>query len=228
MQGVLAAGAIAWLFYQSFWPAIFFLLLYPQYMRGRRETERIRRQERLCLQFKDGIAIMSSMLSAGHAVENTIIQSADELASLWGEDADMVIEFRRMGRQLSIGISVEQVWQEFAQRSGLEEIMDFAQIFYLVKRSGGGLLVVILRAVRQITDQLVTKEQIQTQITAKQFEQKIMSIMPLVILFYISVTSKDMLAVMYQTLMGRVVMSICLIIYAIAWELSRKIMRIKY
>ena len=58
------------------------------------------------------------------------------------------------------------------------------------------------------------KEEISVATSAKRFEQKIMTIIPIFLMLYVSVASPGFLDVMYDTWMGRIVMTICLIFYA--------------
>ena len=61
---------------------------------------RKKRLDRLRMQFRDGILVMTSLLSAGYSPENAVEKIIMELELLWGEDADMVLEFRKMNNEL--------------------------------------------------------------------------------------------------------------------------------
>ena len=62
-------------------------------------------------------------------------------------------------------------------------------------------------------------------IAGKRAEQKVMNFMPSGILVYISITSSDMMKVMYESLIGRLIMTICLGVYILAYCLSEKMLR---
>ena len=82
--GVMADSLCAYTFYRSI--AAFFLFLpaafyYPFYKKKDLQKEQIRQ---LTLQFKEGILVLSSFLSAGYSLENSFFMSVKELEVLYG------------------------------------------------------------------------------------------------------------------------------------------------
>ena len=69
-------------------------------------------------------------------------------------------------------------------------------------------------------------EAIQTEISGKKMEQKLMNLMPLFILLYVSFSFEGYLDGMYHNTLGILVMTACLAAYAGAYLLSEKIMAI--
>ena len=66
-------------------------LCYPLYKKKELKKERLRR---LTIQFKEGILVLSSFLSAGYSLENSLAGSVEELGILYGEKAMITEEFR--------------------------------------------------------------------------------------------------------------------------------------
>ena len=62
---------------------------------------------------------------------------------------------------------------------------------------------------------------------AKKSEQMIMSLMPVGIILYLQMTSPGFLSVLYGNPFGIAAMSICLVIYAAAYWLGRRIVDIE-
>lgn len=120
-------------------------------------------------------------------------KTAGEMEVMWGKDSRIVGEYRIMLFQMGINKTAEEVWQEFGRRSGLEEIEEFADIFSVVKRSGGELAKVIQLAVNQIQETSMTEEQIRVQTASRRYEQKIMNGMPILILLYVGMSSPDIM-----------------------------------
>lgn len=170
---------------------------------------------------------MAGSLGAGYSVENAIVLGCRELEQLYGADEMIVKEFAYMREQMNMNQSAEAVIQEFACRSQLEEAERFSQIFRIAKRSGGQLVPVICHTVSIMEDRNQVKEEIRTMTASVQFEQKVMSIIPFLMILYIDITSPGFFRVMYETMLGRVIMSGCLAIYLLSCFLSRKILDIK-
>ena len=61
----------------------------------------------------------------------------------------------------------------------------------------------------------------------KALEQKIMCVIPLGILGFLRLTSPEFLSGMYGNLTGRAVMTVCLLIYAVAYLWGKKIVGIE-
>jgi len=78
-----------------------------------------------------------------------------------------------------------------------------------------------------IGDKVQVKEEILTLTASKRFEQNIMNLIPLIIVLYIDRTSPGFFTLMYTTIIGRIVMTGCLLFYLIALKLSWKILNIE-
>ena len=71
------------------------------------------------------------------------------------------------------------------------------------------------------------RDRILTMTAEKQFEQKIMNLVPYLIVFYIEFSSPGFFSQMYATAVGRVVMTGCLSVYVSACLLALKILNIE-
>lgn len=226
-QGIFMAAAVAYGFYRSM--KAFLLLLIPAcgylwiYERSWRQ------KQLLCLeqQFKEAIRILAGSLDAGYSVENAIAAGCGELEQLYGPDEMIVKEFVYMREQMNMNRSVEQVMQDFANRSELEEAERFSQIFQIAKRSGGQLAPIICHTVSVMEDRSQVREEIRTMSASVQFEQKVMMVIPFLMILYIDMTSPGFFGVMYETTLGRLIMTGCLAMYLLSCCLSQKILDIR-
>lgn len=227
LEAIACCGAAAYLFYRSLLVFIVFLpfgILYPFYKK--RELKEMRKEE-LRRQFKEGILILASSLSAGYSIENAFTAAIGDLKELYGDQGLITEEFSYISHQLKINRTVEGLLSEFAARSDLDEIQNFAEIFAVSKRSRGELVSVVSHVVRVIGDKIQVKEEILTLTAEKKLEQKIMNRMPFLIVLYIDLSSPGFFNQMYDTVVGRIVMTVCLLIYLCACYLSGAIMKIE-
>lgn len=225
--GVGICGLFAYTFYRS-WSAFFFLLpvslFYPRYVCRKKQKQR---QLLLASQFKEGMSVLASALSAGYSVENALIVSEQELILLYGQEGLITREFAGIVQQIQTNRAVEHLLMDLAERSGLEEIQNFSEVFSVAKRSGGDLGGVMRHTADIIRDKMQVKEEIATLTASRQFEQKIMNMIPFFIVFYIDITSPGFFAQMYGTGLGRMLMSVCLVAYLAAFGLAQKILAIE-
>ena len=186
-----------------------------------------KRKEELKKEFLTAAALLGDYLRSGYSAENALLRSGNELAAVHGEESDIVREWQRMAGGLGLNQSVEEVFRSFGERSGIPEIRDFSEIFGIVKRSSGQLGDVIGAVTGQLTEQFRAEEQIRTMLSARKLELRIMDGIPLFILVYVRFASPELLRVMYETLAGRLVMTLCLIVYLFAVFLAERILRIR-
>lgn len=226
-RGLLMAAAVAYACYRSVAAFAVFAVpacVYPVFYEKKWREGQLRKLE---LQFKEAIQIMSGFLSAGYSAENAVEASGRELERLYGPEEMIVKEFDFMMGEIRMNRSVEDVLENFAARSGLEEAERFAQIFQIARRSGGRLVSIISHTVSIMEDQSQVKEEIRTMTASVQFEQKVMSFVPFFMIVYIDLTSPGFFQMMYDTVLGRIIMSGCLAVYALSCYLSGKILDIR-
>ncbi len=132
-----------------------------------------------------------------------------------------------MIQQLHMNITIEKVLEDFGERTGIEDIISFAEVFATAKRTGGDLVHVIKVTSNTISDKIDIKREIITLISSKKLEANIMKVIPQGILFYLNLTSPGYLDPLYHNVFGVSVMSILLIIYLLAIKIMQKIMDIQ-
>ena len=186
-----------------------------------------KRQQLLLLQFREALSVLSSFLSAGYSSENALQSSLPELIHLFGEDALIVREYRLVLKGIEMNRPVEELFADFGRRSGLDDIMNFAEIYIAARRSGGELVRIVSHASDVIRDKLSVKEEILTVNASRRYEQKIMNLLPFFIILYMNFTSPDFFFVLYTTLAGRLVMTGCLAVYVLAVLLAERILQIE-
>ncbi len=227
MKALAADALFSYVFYRSlpvflaFLPAVLF---YPLYIK--KDLIPLRKRK-LLLQFREGLSVLSGSLSAGYSLENAFGESLRELQLLFGSDALIVREFDQIASLISMNVPVERAMDDFAERSGVEEIRNFARILRIAKRSGGALVSIMRHSCDTIGDKIQVKEEILTMTASRRFEQNIMNIAPLLVVVYIDFTNPGFFTVMYTTAVGRIVMTVCLAAYLFSVRLSMKILSIE-
>ena len=228
LTGVALTAVVAYTFYKSLW---LFILLAPIaafiYPVIRKSSLKEKRLWELKLQFKEAIWMLSGYLSAGISVENAFETALPELKKLYGDKAMIVEEFRLIVRGIKLNKPIEPLLNDFASRSNLEEIRSFAEVFTIAKRSGGSLKEIIERTGRIIRDETEVSEEIRNLTASKRYEQRIMNLLPFGIIIYINTTSGGFMNIMYESLKGKVVMTVCLGLIVLAYYLSQRILDIK-
>jgi len=113
------------------------------------------------------------------------------------------------------------------ERCGIEDMENFAAVFYTAKRTGGDMSGIIQTSARMLGDKIDVKKEIETTLAAKKAEQMVMSLMPAGIILYLKLTSPGFLGVLYGNPFGIAAMTLCLGIYGFSYWLGRKIVDIE-
>ena len=213
MKHVGICFATAALFFQNWMSLLVLAPMTALRMYRERDVIRNRRKRQLEEHFRDGLQCLLASLEAGYSIENSVTQAASDLRMMFEEKEPIVEEFRRMSRKLASGGNVEEVFEEFGERSGVEDIRTFAGIFAIAKRTGGDVTAVI----RSVTDTLYEKQEvlreIQTILLAKQLEVGIMKVMPYLMLGYFLVFSPGFLEPLYAGIAGHAIMFLLYLLY---------------
>lgn len=218
---------MAYVFYRSMTA---FLILVPLglcYPLMKRRDLRRQRVQQLKLEFKEGILILSSFLSAGYSVENAFAASVRELNVMFGPSGLITHEFEHIVGQIRMNRPVEQLLMDFGERSGLDEVKNFAEVFAAAKRSGGELVSIINHTTEVIRDKVQVQEEIAAMTADKQFEQKIMNLIPFFLVLYVDFSSPGFFDLMYGTVEGRWIMTGCLAVCAAAYVAAGRILEIE-
>ena len=191
----------------------------------RREQQK--RREELGEEFKEMMSSVLTSLRAGYSAENAIRDSCREMAFQYGEESQICRELRRIVHGMDNRIPVENLLQEFAQRSDVEEIREFAEVFAIAKRKGGNMTQILQRTISLIQNRMEVEKEIRVMISSRKMEQLIMDAAPFVIILYIKATSPGFFDILYGNTAGVLIMTCCLAAYSGALVLSEKIMDIR-
>lgn len=222
-KGALKAAFISYLFYRNVWFSLIVSLGFGIASVFLEKREYVRKQHyEITLQFREGLYGIAAALGAGYAMENAIEEARKDLVLLYGEDSLLAEEFRQMRQKLELNQPLEKVYLEFAERWKTEDIMHFVQVFQTAKRTGGDLIAITRMTAERIGEKIEVKREIQTMIAGKKMEGKIMNLIPLGIILYFWLSSPDFLDCLYQS-SGRMVMTVLLFLYLLAYWWSGKI-----
>lgn len=222
LEGILAAGLIARLFYDSALAIVFLVPVVILVYRKKKKEEQIKMAGELSSQFRDMLASVMTALRAGYSAENAFREALADLTAQYGPQAPMVGELSRLTAGLSNRIPLEKLLKEMAERIGLEEAVEFAEVFSIAVRSGGNLVRILSETEEMIGRRMETEQEIHVLTAGRKMEQKIMSLVPFLIILYISVTSKGFFSSLYHNAAGIILMSVCLIVYLFACVLAEK------
>lgn len=222
-KGAFVTGLLALFFYRSAWALLPMLPIGWLYLQRSRRHRCRRKDRELLVQFKECLLAVAASMKAGYAVENAFMDSITDMRSMFGEGCAMERELKLLRQGLGNNVALEVLLAEMGQRSGLDEMQEFAEVFVIAKRSGGSTPVMIDAACGSISRRLAVEEEMETLLSARKLEQRVMNAMPFMIVWYVEVSNPGYFDMLYGNLTGAALMTICLGIYVAAYILSEKI-----
>jgi tight adherence protein B len=224
---ICVSGLYSYVFYKSL--IAFLVMILPSYFYIKiiKKILAKRRLQVLTLQFKELCLSLSAQLVAGYSLENSLIEVYRELSQIYGENSYICVEVKNMIFKLKINIVIEECFADFATRSNIEDIRLFAEVVGIAKKSGGDMIEIVRNTANSICRKIEVEREINIIINGKKYEQSIMNIVPLILVLYMGITSPDMMETMYTTVMGRIVMTVCLVVYILAFYIGTKIVSIE-
>ncbi len=218
---------LSYVCYNSLFFVIILLPYIPYYIREKRIKLKDARKWKLNLEFRDYINCISTALESGYSIENAIKEAYLDMKLSYSEDALIMREMKQILSALANNRTVEEVFLDFAERSGIDDIKSFADIFATAKRTGGNLILIIKSTADVIHTRVELKRELRTVIASKKYEADIMKIIPFGILIYLRVFSPDMVAALYGNLFGIAFMSVTLLIYLLLCKFSDHVVKIE-
>lgn len=225
--GVLAGGLVCYLCYNSLYSLPLAGAIAFFFLRSKGRKLREERQKKLLYHFGGFIASLHNAMRSGYALENAISVSANELASQYGEGDDCVRELRFMENRLRFNVPVEELFADLGKRSCISDIELFSELISVAKRTGGNMGKLMDDTWHTVCGKIDTGQEIDKQLSSVKFEQKIMSIMPAVIILYMKFSFGGFMDGLYGNLTGVIIMTVCLLLYAGAFLLGKKLVKIE-
>lgn len=195
--------------------------LYPRY----RLTQIIhKRKKQLTLQFKDMLYSLSSSIGSGNSVETSLNMVLNDMERQYFDpDTFIIKELELMISRLSLNQNIEDIFKDFAERSGVEDIKTFASIFEISKRTGGNLMDIIRQSSIIITEKIEMRMEIDTSLAGRKMEQKVLTIIPIALIWVLTETTEGFMDVIFTTREGRVVATVALIMILAGYLWSKKL-----
>lgn len=221
-----ASAAVSVLFFDSLIPCIFMSPGVAVLLRKLSERKRKRRQTKLLMEFRELLLSLAANMSAGYSLERAFYQSYRELAGVYGESGYITGELLTIVRGIEMSESVEKLVDDFALRTGMDDIREFAHVTGVAKVCGGNMIRMMKKMAENIGSRMEVENEIDTMVTSKRFEQNIMSAMPFGIVLYMRVCNPGYMDILYGNAVGAAFMTACLVVVALTVLWGRKIVDI--
>lgn len=226
-QGILVCILFGYLFYNSILGVLLLLPFVALYVKGKKADYVMKRKWQLNKEFKDALSSLIAALNAGYSVENAFSQASNDLKQMYENESLITIEFDTIVNKLYMNQNTEDILNNLGERSDVEDIENFADVFRTAKRTGGDIIRIMRSTEKTINDKIEVESEIQTLISGKRLEAKIMNGMPCGIILFLRISSPGFLDPLYGNFSGILVMSAVLAIYYGITKTTEKLTNIR-
>lgn len=190
------------------------------------ENKRKKRLAVLKSQFRDFLSTLSTAMSSGMNMHDSIANAYKDLEAQYTENAYIVQELAELAAGMKNNVTIEDMLSDFGGRSGVEDIENFAVVFSTCYRTGGNLKEVVKRTAEIIGEKLVIAEEIETKLTSNKMQMMVMNVIPIILVFMMKTMSSDF-AEGFTNMVGVIATTFSAGIFMMAYKLGQKIMDIK-
>ena len=185
-----------------------------------------KRQDKLRKQFRDMMESLSASLSSGSNVLNAFNSALIDLKMQYTESDYIIIELQEIIDCMGSNVNAEEAMHFFGERSGIEDIQTFADVFEICYRRGGDMMRIVRRTYDVISDKMAINDEIETKLTSNKMQHNAMSVMPIAVVALLRVTNASF-AESFATVQGVLVNTVAIVIFVSAYKYGKKIIDIK-
>lgn len=227
LEGMFFNGVVSILFYNSLFALIPGMCLVVFYMKEKKRILMRRRMRRMRVDFKEFLNALIASLQTGRSIENAFTEALKDTSRYLEKDTEFILEMRKICSGVSVGKPLEKMIMEFSDRSHLEEMEYFAEVFSIGKRSGGNLIGIMKNTIRMLQERMDAEEEIYTVLAEKQMEFYLMCVIPIAMIVYLRIGAGNMLNSLYGNITGISVMTVCLLIYGGCYLYGKRLLEIE-
>lgn len=191
-------------------------------------TEQIKNKKRsnLKLQFRELLDALATSIGSGKNVVDSFKAAKDDLSVIYSNETAIIKELDIILDGITNNIDVEKSLVDFGNRSGIEDITSFANVFETCYRKGGNIKDVIKNTQQIITEKMEVEMEIQTIVTGSKNEQMIMTVLPIALIAIIKMMSPEF-ATNFTTPAGIIATTLGIALFIIAFFVGKAVLNIK-
>ncbi|MGN0642447.1 MAG: type II secretion system F family protein [Huintestinicola sp.] len=186
-----------------------------------------KRKKQLRAQFCDMLESMSVASRAGNNELKSLESAYKDLKMIYSEKADILREIETILLKNKSGIQLRVLFKDFGERSGVEDIKSFASIFEVIEGKSNKFSDIIRQTQQIISDKIEIESEIETILTAPKSEMTVLMVMPVLLVLIMSMGGGGFLEILFTTLTGRLLTTVCVGIFIGAYFLGLKMTDIK-
>lgn len=219
---------VTWYFYKSILVSIISAAGFTYFIK----MYKVEKKNRLKCQIIDEFINLNNLLLAELQTGISVTLAYENLAK--NIEKSDILKFPKLEpeilmwiNKLNMGEDISVIINEFSERSKDANLMQFANMLSIATKRGGDILSIIMNINSVLNDERQMLYDIEVLITEKKLEQRVLTVTPVFILIFLNYSAYDFISPLYTTVLGRITMSVLLIVFIISFLWAKKITVIK-
>lgn len=185
-----------------------------------------KRRQQVSLQFRDMLDSLNTSLGAGKNVPESFMTVYGDLKVQYEEGSYILNELEVIIAGMRNNVDIEDMLYDFGERTGIDDIKSFANVFKISYRKGGNMKDIIRNTYNILSDKMAIQEEIETIVASNKMEQNIMIVMPIALIGIIKFMSPDF-ADNFTSATGLISTTIGIVLFGVAYWLGKEFLNIK-
>lgn len=167
------------------------------------------------------IVIMNNAFKSGRSITQAIDLVGSELTGA------VSCEFKRMSKEISLGLGIEEVFRRFSKRVDMEEVTYLTATLSIINKTGGN----IIRVFSSIEKTLVSKKKLRLELNSLTSGSKIivnvLCFVPLLFVLFVGTISPDYFLVFFTDPLGIMLLVLIILFYIIYIVVIKQVMKVR-
>lgn len=167
------------------------------------------------------VIIMSNAFKSGRSIVQAIELVILELEGRIKE------EFKKIKVDLNYGLDYDVVFNRFAKRLNIEEAYYMSTSLIILNKTGGNISKIFTTIEKSFFDRKKLKDELSSAIAVSELVFKILVFIPIFIFLVIFILDRTYFVPLFTTLIGKIILVLCIIIYISYIIVVKKITKLK-
>ena len=185
-----------------------------------------KRRKTLRLQFRDMLESLTTSLASGSTVLQAFDDAYNDMRMQYSDQAYITVELFQISEARRNNVNLVVMLNDFAKRSGIEDIEDFANIFSIGDSSGGRINDIVRQTHSVICEKMQIENEIDSKMSANRLELNIITCAPILIVAMLKFSNQTF-AENFATPVGVIAMTVGVVLFVVAYRMGQKIVNIQ-
>lgn len=184
-----------------------------------------KRQKTLRAQFRDMLQILTNSLSSSGTVNDAFHNAYKSMREQYSESAYITRELEQILAASTHGnIKLEDMLDDFAKRSGVEDIEDFCNVFKVARGPGANIGEIMRNTHSIIGEKMEIEDEITSKMQSNQLELNVIIISPIFITAFLRFGNSS-LGSRFTSQSGLIASTVAICMFLFAWYLGQRIVK---